>query len=117
GKCDGNHEVGCHEPEQDEYKKLSFPARELVLQHRDRTFTVRAFFRNAVVDRQGTEERQQYEYASRDRRKRLRREKRYAGLITESRKIIDSGQTHHLPPGMLFMRSSVSGIFLSGTFE
>src|SRR3569832_1526559 len=114
---DGDDEVGRHEPEQDEYEKLSFPARELVLQHRDRAFTVRTFFSDTIVDGERAEQCQQHENACRHWRERLCREKGNAGLITKSRKIIDSGQAHHLPPGMLSMRSSVSGVFLSGAFE
>ena len=30
-------------------------------------------------------------------------EKSNSGLVTECRKIIDAGQTHHLPPGMLLV--------------
>ena len=116
-KCDRDDEIRRHEPEQDEDEKLSFPARELVLEHRDRAFTVRTLFSDAVVDRQRAEQRQQDENAGSDRRERLRGEKSDAGLITESREIVDSGQTHHLPPGMLFVRSSVSGVLLRGAFE
>src|SRR5215217_3815146 len=116
-KRDGDDEIRCHEPEQDEHKELSFPARELVLKHRNRAFTVRTLFSDAVINRQRAEQRQQYEDDRCDWRKCLCGEKSNAGLITESREIVDSGQTHHLPPGMLFMRSSVSGVLLSGAFE
>src|SRR5262245_10161044 len=82
GKRDGNYEVRRHKAEQDEYEELPLPTRELVLEHRDRTFTVRTLFSNAVVDRQRTEERQHYKDERCDRRKRLGGEKSDAGLIT-----------------------------------
>lgn len=78
---------------------------------------MRTLFGNPVVNRKRAEKREQHEYESRYRRKRLGREKCNPWLIAESREVVDSRQTHYLPPGVLPVRSCVFGILLSGTFE
>ena len=43
-------------------------------------------------------------------------EKGNAGLITEGREVVDSGQTHHLPPRMLPVWRERERFFLCGAF-
>jgi hypothetical protein len=62
---------------------------------------MRAFCGNAVIHRQSTEKRDKNENDSSNRGKRAGGEKCNSGLVAESLKIIDSGQTHYPPPGLL----------------
>ena len=84
---------------------------------RNRTFSVRTLFGDTVIDWQRAKQCQEYQNESGNGGKSLRGEECDAGLVSESREIVDSCQTHHLPPGMLPMGSSVSDLFLSGIFE
>ena len=65
---DRDNEVGGDEAEQREHEELALPTRKKVFEHRDRAFAVGAFVRDAVVDRERAEEREQNEYQRRDRR-------------------------------------------------
>ena len=43
-------------PSRDQNEELAFPARQQMLQHRDRAFAVRTFLGDAIVDWQSAEE-------------------------------------------------------------
>jgi hypothetical protein len=67
-ECDRYNKVRRDEPKQYQNEELSLPAREKTLQHRDRSFSVRTLFSDLIVDREGSEKREQNEDQSRHRR-------------------------------------------------
>ena len=71
------------------------------LEHGDRALAVRALLRHAAVDRQRPEEREQHQDERRHRRERPGREEGDPRLVAERREVVDAGQTHDLPPGVL----------------
>ena len=101
---DGDHEVGRGKPEQTEDERFALPARQQLLEHRDAALAVGAGLRDAVVDRQRAEQRQQHQDEGGERGEETGGEKRDAGLISERGEVVDAGQAHHLPPGSLVVR-------------
>ncbi len=116
GQSNGDDEIGGDESKQYEYEEFPFPAREQMFKHGDGAFTMRTLFGDTVINRQRTEKREQHQYDCRDRRKCLGGEERDAGLVAESREIVDTGQTHYLPPRMLLV-SYFRSVSLNGAFE
>jgi hypothetical protein len=55
---DCDNETSGRESKQHEYEQLAFPTRKGVLEHGDRTVTVRAFCSDTVIHRQSAEERE-----------------------------------------------------------
>ena len=101
---DRDDEAGGDEAEQAQDEELALPPGQQALQHRDRAVAVRALAGDAAVHRQRAEERDQHQDQGRDRRERAGGEGGDAGLVAERREVVDAGQAHHLPPGMLVVR-------------
>jgi hypothetical protein len=78
---------------------------------------VRTELGDAPVHRQRPEKRQEHEDERRERRDDAGGEEGDAGLITESREIIDAGEAHHLPPGRLVRVPGVRPFRLAKTLE
>src|ERR1044072_9819886 len=104
GESYGNDEACSSKAQQCKYEEFSFPTGKQILEHRDRAIAVRTLRSNAPVHRKRAEQSQQDQNESSNRRECACSQECDAGLITESRKVIHSGETHHLPPGMLLVR-------------
>ena len=114
---DRDDEVGRGEAEQAEDEQLAAPARQQLLEHRDAALPVRAVLGDAPVNRQRAEERQEDEDERGDRGERAGREERDARLIAEGREIVDAGEAHDLPPGVLVDVLCVGPSGLAEPFE
>ena len=64
-------------------------------------FATRAFAGDAPVDREGPEQGQQHQDERGERREDAGRQRRDPRLVAEGGEVVDPGQTHDLPPGML----------------
>jgi hypothetical protein len=103
--------------EQHEDEQLATPPRQVFFEHRDAALPVRTVFGHASVDRQGAEEREQYENKGGDGGQGVRGQEGNARLIAERREIVDAGETHHLPPRGLMNRVGVGPGGLAQAFE
>ena len=99
-KRDRDNKVGRDKPKKNKDEKLPPPGGDQVRQHRNRAFPVGRLLRDTFVDRKRSKKRKKNQNQRGDRRKRTRRERGDSRLVTQSRKIIDPGQTHDLPPAM-----------------
>ena len=105
----GNDEVRGREPEQDEHEELAAPAREQVLEHRDRPLTGVGATRDLGVDRQGAEQRHQDEDGRGQRRDGAGREEGNARLVAEGREVVHAREPEHAPPRVRLLARPVSG--------
>jgi hypothetical protein len=106
-QCDRNYETRGHKPEQHQDEHLPLPTGKQLFKHRNRTVTMRTFFRDAVIHRQRSEKRKQNKNQSCEGRNSSGGEESDARLVTKGREIIDARQTHDLPPRMLRMAAGV----------
>src|SRR5690606_25138957 len=104
---DRDNKARRNEPQQGEDEHLPFPAREKFFEHGKRAVAVRAFFRNAAIHRQSTEQREQYKNESCERRESSDGKQSDSRLISEGREIVHTRQAHHLPPRMLRVAADV----------
>src|SRR5215216_7954600 len=112
GECDGDDETGGGEPKQSEDEKFTLPARKQILEHRDRAVAIRTLRRDTPVHRERAKQREEDQNECSDWRQCACGQESDAGLVTECRKIIHTGQAHHLPPRVLLVcgRVPVRGI-------
>src|ERR1700721_2214062 len=100
GKGYGDDEIGGSKAKKNQYKRLTRPAREQLLQHRNAALPVRTGSRNPVVHRQRCKQSHQDQNQRWDRRKHAGAQERDPGLVAEGGEIIPPGEAHHAPPGM-----------------
>ena len=104
-------------PQQRQDQRLSLPPGKQLFEDQDAALAVRTHVRDAVVHRQGAEQRQDHEHERRHRRERAGGEKRDARLIREGREIVDAGEAHHLPPVGRVLGPRVRADGFGGAFE
>ncbi len=105
GEGDRDHEIRGGEPEQAEHEQLARPPCEQPLQHGDRTLAVRAFRRDAPVDRQCAHERDNHEDQRGNRGERACGERGDPRLVAERGKVIYPREAHHRAPRLLIVRA------------
>jgi hypothetical protein len=98
---DGDYEVGGHEAEQRQHQYLARPPRQQPLQHGDRALAVGALLGHPAVDREGAEQRQQHQHERGDGRQDAGGQGRDARLVAQRGEVVNAGQAHDLPPGVL----------------
>ena len=99
----GDHEVRRGKAQQDQDEQLSAPARHEPLKHRDGALAPVALARHAPVDGQSAQQGDGDEHEGRERRNHTRGERGDRRLVSQGGEIVDAGQAHHLPPGVLFL--------------
>jgi hypothetical protein len=116
---DGDDETGCREAEQAEDERFAAPARQQLLEYRDAALPAWAELRDAAIHRQSAKQREQDEDKCGERGEHACRQERNAWLVTERREVVDAGQAHDLPPGMLVysLRKGVWPLRLASPLE
>ncbi len=100
GQRHRDDKVRGREAEQQQHERLALPAREKILEQRDRTLTGIAAPGHLRIDRQRAQQRHQHENDGRNRRHGARRQQRDARLVAERGKVVDPGQPDDFPPRM-----------------
>lgn len=93
-----DEEVGGREPEEHEYEDLAAPLGQQVFEHRDGALTAGGFAGHVPVDGERAEQGQCDEDDGGQWGDRARGECGDARLVPECGEVVDTGQTHDLPP-------------------
>ncbi len=97
---DGDHEVGRREAQQHQHEQFAGPPRQQLLEHRDRSGALEALPRDATIDGQRPEQREQHEHDGGEGGEETGGERRDRGLVAEGGEVIDAGEAHDPPPGV-----------------